>query len=106
MNEMLVLRRADGELFTEEINGKQVIPLWSSAEEVARYKQRNPKLITFLPAQLTGVLRNKSNSIGGTGAEFFLISEENHDASLDDGKPVSLEEIFSRGKYLPREVRR
>jgi len=106
MNEMLVLRRADGELFTEEINGKQVIPLWSSSEEVARYKERNPKLITFLPTQLTGALRNKSKSIGGTGTEFFLISEENHDANLDDGNPVSLEEIFSRGKYLPREVRR
>ena|SRR5438105_8874258 len=106
MNEMLVLRRADGELFTEEINGKQVIPLWSSAEEVARYKERNPTLITLLPTQLSGALRNKSKSIGAKGAEFFLISEDNHDASLDDGRTVSLEEIISREKDFPREVRR
>lgn len=47
MNDMLVLRRADGELFTEEINGKQVIPLWSSAEEVARYIGTQPEARYF-----------------------------------------------------------
>lgn len=93
MSDVLVLRRANGEPFTEEINGKQVIPLWSSEEEVARYKERNPELITFLPARLTGLLNTKSRTTFGAGAEFFLLSEGDHDANLDDGKPISLEEL-------------
>jgi hypothetical protein len=96
MSEMSVLRRANGEPFTEEINGKRVIPVWSSEQEVARYKERNPELITFLPARLTRFLSNKAGTALGNRAEFFLLSNDDHDANLDDGKPISLEEILSR----------
>lgn len=97
MSEMLVLRRANGEPFTESIDGKQVIPLWSSEEEIARYKERNPELITFLPARLNGYLKNKARALFGADAEFFLLSEGDHDASLDGGRLVSLDEILSQG---------
>jgi hypothetical protein len=30
MSEMFVWRRADGELFTERIDGKWIVPLWSA----------------------------------------------------------------------------
>src|ERR1700686_25433 len=96
MSEMSVLRRANGEPFTEEINGRRVIPVWSSEQEVARYKERNPELITFSPSRLTRFLSNKAGTALGNGAEFFLLSNDDHDANLDDGKPISLEEILSR----------
>ncbi len=106
MSEMLVLRRANGEPFTEEINGKQVIPVWSSEQEVARYKERNPELITFLPARLTRFLSNKARTVFGSGAEFFLLSEDDHDANLDDGRSISLEEILPRGTLQPARLER
>jgi hypothetical protein len=96
MSEMSVLRRANGEPFSEEINGKRVIPVWSSEQEVARYKERNPELITFLPSQLTRFLSNKAWMAFSNGAEFFLLSEDDHDANLDDGRPMSLKEILPR----------
>jgi hypothetical protein len=95
MSDMSVLRRANGEPFTEEINGKQVIPVWSSEQEVARYKERNPELMTFLPSRLTRFL-STAGTVLGDGAEFFLLSEDDHDANLDDGRPISLEEILPR----------
>ncbi|HSE38915.1 MAG TPA: hypothetical protein VLG74_16560, partial [Blastocatellia bacterium] len=59
MSEMFVMRRADGEPFTEEINGERVVPLWSSEDALARYKERNPELLTFLPTRLTPSLLNR-----------------------------------------------
>ena len=53
MSEMFLMRRADGNFFIEEIDGKRVVPVWSSEESLARYKERNPGLMTFLATQLT-----------------------------------------------------
>ena len=101
MSEMFVMRRADGDLFTEEINGKLTIPVWSSEEALARYKERNPELMTFLAARLTRSLINRPGSAStkeGT-SEFFLLSEDDPDADLDDGRPISLEEIFPESEH-------
>lgn len=96
MREMYVMRRANGDLFTEEMGGRLRVPVWTSLEATARYKERNPELMIFLPTRLTGPLMRKIESgLGREGtAEFFLLSENATDAYLDDGRPVSLEEIF------------
>ena len=96
MDEMFVMRRADGELFAEEIGGTLRIPVWSSEETLARYKEHNPELMTFLPTQLTRSLVNKrGGGLVGEGIhEFFLLAEDDPAADLDDGKPASLEELF------------
>jgi hypothetical protein len=101
MSEMFVMRRADGDLFTEEINGKLSIPVWSSEEALARYKERNPELMTFLATRLTRSLINRPGSgLAGEGATaFFLLSEDDPDADLDDGRPISLEEIFPESEH-------
>ena len=107
MSEMFVMRRANGDLFTEEINGKLRIPVWSSEEALARYKERNPELMIFLPTRLTRSLINRIGSgLAGEGnAEFLLLAEDDPDADLDDGKPISLEEIFSGGEHIPHPAR-
>jgi hypothetical protein len=64
MSEMYVMRRANGDLFTEEIEGRLLIPVWSSRETVARYKERNPKLINFLPARLDQKYRRLLSAVG------------------------------------------
>ena len=100
MSGMFVMRRANGELFTEESDGNLRIPVWSSEEALARYKERNPELMTFLPARLTRAMITRIGSgparEGATG--FFLLAEDDPDADLDQGRPISLEEIFSRGE--------
>ena len=37
MGELYVMRRANGDIFAEQVNGNLVIPVWSSKDEVARY---------------------------------------------------------------------
>lgn len=101
MSEMFVMRRADGGLFTEEINGTLTVPVWSTEEALARYKERNPELMTFLATRLTRSLINRIGSgLAGEGATgFFLLAEDDPDADLDDGRPISLEEIFPESKH-------
>ena len=96
MSDVFVMRRANGDLFTEEINGRLRIPVWKSEEAVARYRERNPELITFLPLRWSRPLMNRvASGLGSEGTmEFFLLSEDDPDADLTDGKPISLEEIF------------
>jgi hypothetical protein len=99
MSELYVMRRANGDLFNEEVGGKLVIPAWSSREAVARYRERNPELMLFLPVRLDRSLMKKIKSTLGTEAmEFFLLSEDAPDAYLKDGRPITLEEIFPEGQ--------
>jgi hypothetical protein len=100
VSEMFVMRRADGDLFTEEIHGKLNLPVWSSEEALARYKERNPELMTFLATRLTRSLISRMGSgVAGEGTTgFFLLAEDDPDADLYDGRPISLEEIFSEGE--------
>jgi hypothetical protein len=100
MSELFVLRRANGNLFTQEINGKLVIPVWSSRDTVARYKERNPELMIFLPARLDrSTIKKVKSGPGDEGAaQFFLLSEDAPDAYLDEGRLITSEEIFPEGQ--------
>ena len=100
MSELFVMRRANGDLFTEEINGKLVIPVWSGRDAVARYKERNPALMIFLPARLDrSTMKKVTNGRGTEGTtQFFLLSDDAPDAYLDEGRLITLEEIFPEGQ--------
>ena len=104
MSQMFVMRRADGDLFTEEISGKLIVPLWSSEDALARYKERNPELMIFLPTRLTRSLINKiRNGLAGEGTTgFFLLAEDDPDADLDEGRPISLEGITLESDLTPQ----
>lgn len=100
MSELFVMRRANGDLFTEEINGELVIPVWSGKDAVARYKERNPRLMIFLPARLDRSTMKKVTS--GRGPEgttrFFLLSDDAPDAYLNEGRMIAPEEVFPEGQ--------
>jgi hypothetical protein len=106
MGELYVMRRANGDLFAEQINGELVIPVWSSEEEVARFKARNPELIIFLPARLDRPLikRIKSGLLDVGTTKFFLLSDNDPDAHLDEGRQVKLEELFPEGQINSQAV--
>jgi hypothetical protein len=101
---MFVMRRANGGLYNEERNGKMRIPVWPSDETLARYRERNPELMTFLPTRLTRSLIDRivTGLTGGATTEFFLLAEDGPDADLDDGRPISLEEILSGAEQHPQ----
>src|SRR5690242_2635964 len=100
MNQMFVMRRANGDLFIEEINGKPSIPVWSGEEALARYKERNPELMTFIATRLT---RSLINTIGkGPIGEFFLLAEDDPDADLEYGRSISTEEILTGDGRSPQ----
>ena len=100
MSELFVMRRANGNLFTQEIDGKLVIPVWSSRETVARYRERNPELMIFLPARFDrSTMKKVKSGLGEEGtAQFFLLSEDAPDAYLDEGRLITPEEIFPEGQ--------
>lgn len=97
MSQMFVMRRANGDLFTEEIDGKRIIPVWTNEEALARYKERNPELMTFIATRLTRSLIARIGNAPGpeVADEFFLLAEDDPDANLDDGRPISIEEILT-----------
>ncbi|HJQ22642.1 MAG TPA: hypothetical protein VKA60_01915 [Blastocatellia bacterium] len=96
MAEMLVMRRANGDLFSKEINGQPRILVWSSRAACARYRERNPELLTYLPARLDEALlrRIAGDTNGARHATFFLIAEDAPDASLDRGRSVAPDELL------------
>lgn len=93
---MLVMRRANGDLFTEVVGGKVRVPVWSDEDAVERFKARNPELMIFLATPLTRSIIQKSKQKLGTDAEieFFLLSDDAPSASLNDGEPINIEEVF------------
>lgn len=90
---VFVMRRADGTLFTEERNGRSTIPVWESEETLARYRERNPEFITWFPARLTRTMLERMQA-SQDASELFLLGGDDPSAELDDGRPVSLQEIF------------
>src|ERR1041384_4354170 len=67
MAEMLVMRHANGDLFTEAIVGQPRIPVWSSRAAVSRYRERKPELLIDLPTRLDDSLIKRIAS--GSGRE-------------------------------------
>lgn len=94
MAEMLVMRRANGDLFTEEVSGRAVIPVWPSRDAVARYRERNPELLTYLPARLNDALLRRIRQSEDGHATFFLMSEDAPDANLKQGRVIALDELL------------
>jgi len=95
MSEMFVMRRANGDLLSEETDGRLRIPVWSSETAPARYKERNPELLTFFPARLTPPLMNKIKLGAAEAPEFFLLPADDPDANLEVGELISPDEFFS-----------
>ena len=95
MGDVYLMRRANGDLFTEEVQGKVRIPVWSSRDAAARYKARNPELSVFLPVCLDRLLLNKIKTLESEGpVEFFQLLEQDPNASLYAGKSIMPNEIF------------
>ena len=98
MSEMLVMRRANGDLLTEEIGGQRYIPAWTSIEALLRYRERNPQLMIYLPLHINRSLLTKvaASSDAGSPTRFFVLSDDSPEAELSDGTPVILDDVLSQ----------
>jgi hypothetical protein len=96
MGDMYVMRRANGDILTVEAQGKKRIPVWTSEDSVTRYKALNPELIFYWPVKLNRdvITRATRKALIGEPAEFFLLSTKTPDAQLEDGEPVTLEQVL------------
>ena len=74
MSELFVMRRANGDLFTQEINGKLVIPVWSGRDAVARYKERNPAAHDLFARAVGPLYNEESNERARNGRDDAVFS--------------------------------
>jgi hypothetical protein len=96
MSDLFIMRRANGDLLVQEVEGRSRIPVWSSQDAVARYKERNPELIVFFPARLDRRILDKLSRVGYAGGlpEFSLLPDHTPDARMDQGRPIKIEDLF------------
>jgi hypothetical protein len=94
MSEYLVMRRANGDLFAERAGDRLRIPVWSSQESIDRFRAHNPELVLFLPARLTRSIISKAK-LKDEEVSFMLLSEDAPEVSLEQGRLMTSEEIFS-----------
>lgn len=96
MEDLFVMRRANGDLLALEIDGAERIPVWSGEDAVARYKARNPELALYWPVKLdSSTVKKIEGGLGKEGmTEFLLLTTDANDADLTTGKRVTLQDLF------------
>ena len=96
MTYFFVMRRANGEFFTESLAGVQSLPIWPGILTLEKYKIFNPELDLFLPAHLNDPrINSKLKSLEKSGMKFLLMTSDDPSPDLSDGTPTTLGEIES-----------
>lgn len=93
MDQLSIMRRANGELFTLTIKGHEYLAVWSSTQSAIRYKTRNRELLVFLPASVASPFGQKSlGLLRKANLGLFLLMDDGH-ARLNAGRKISWEEL-------------
>lgn len=85
-----VLRRANGDILTVDIGGRQAIAIWEDERAVRRSKLTNPELIVYVPAPLTRQLVERR--FPDRDVSFFLV--DSRDPDLKTGRRMSPADVF------------
>jgi len=88
-----VLRRANGDILTLDVNGTPHIAVWDSEEGVRRSKRANPELVVYVPAQIGD--HSIGRKLARMSAKFFLV--DSSDPDLTTGREISRDELFGQG---------
>jgi hypothetical protein len=59
MNQLSIMRRANGDLFTLKRRGQEHLAVWANLESAAQYKARNSELLVFSPVLVTSPYAQK-----------------------------------------------
>ncbi|HEX5733630.1 MAG TPA: hypothetical protein VF131_12415 [Blastocatellia bacterium] len=97
MDQLSIMRRANGELFTLTLKGRKHLALWPSLQSAIHYKTRNPELLVFSPASVASAFGQKSLALlQKENLGLFLLTDTG-DAHFRDGRKIiwkELENIF------------
>ena len=96
MDQLVIMRRANGELFTLSLKGQEHLALWPSWQSALHYKARNPELLVFVPASVASAVGQKRLAPSQEeGMGLFLLTDTG-DAHFRDGRKISWEELENR----------
>jgi len=90
MSAYYILRKANGDILTINVQGKQYIAVWESEGAVRRSKLNNPDLIVFVPAQVDRRLIERR--FPNLDVPFFLVNIR--EPNLQTGSEISRAELF------------
>ena len=93
MAELFVMRRANGEFLTAEMDGVKYLPVWPNAFMLEKYKVFNPALDLFLPRSVDERIWARLREFERSGHQFLLMSAEEPAPDLSDGRRVTLPEL-------------
>lgn len=93
MDQLSIMRRANGELFTLTLKGQKHLAVWPSLQSAMRYKARNRELLVFLPAPVASPFGQKSLApLRKENLGLFLLIDDGQ-ARFRDGRRISWEEL-------------
>jgi hypothetical protein len=93
MEQMTIMRRANGELFRLRVKGQEHLAVWPSLESALRYKKRNPALLVFIPAAVASpfgrksLIRLREENLG------LYLLVDGGGAHFSDGHQITWEEV-------------
>ena len=90
MSTYYILRKANGDILTIDVKGKEYIAVWDSETGVRRSKRANPDLIVYLPAPLDRRLIERT--LPNLNVPFFLV--DSRDPDLQTGREISWDQLF------------
>jgi hypothetical protein len=96
MDQFTIMRRANGELFTFEIKGRQHLAIWPNPEGALRYKDQNHELLVFVPALAASPFGEKSLApLRKRNLELVLLTD-NDSPRLRGGRTMTWKELDER----------
>lgn len=93
MDQLTIMRRANGELFTLTRNGREHLAVWPNLDDALRYKTRNSELLVYLPASVASPFGKKSLApLEKVQKALFLLIDTGN-TSLRNGREMSWAEL-------------
>jgi hypothetical protein len=96
-----LMRLANGEVFTIHIDGNEYVAIWPDEESAMRYKERNPDLLTYLPARIDGrMVERKLRPLATLRPlRFWLLDATDPAADLYSGRIVEWPAVLEAAGY-------
>lgn len=93
MSHIYAMRRANGDWFASDDQGRFLVPIFSSSRDAMIARSRNTAMLLFKPVALDGDLLKQLVPVGGGDVDFRMVSDPN--ANLKRGGLLELAQVAS-----------